>query len=144
VALARMGSTNGIEFSPDGRTLYVNEFDQRQIWAFDVARDGSLKKKRLIAQFPDHGLDGMRCDVEGSLYVARWGKGSIAKLSPEGKLLREVHALGAQPTNLCFGGPDGCTAYVTEAERRRLVSFRVERPGAEWQRIRRMQRKQYR
>jgi sugar lactone lactonase YvrE len=37
-------------------------------------------------------------------------------------------------TNLCFGGPDGRTAYVTEVERRRLVTFRVDRPGVEWQR----------
>jgi sugar lactone lactonase YvrE len=37
-------------------------------------------------------------------------------------------------TNLCFGGPDGRTAYVTEVEHRRLVTFRVDRPGVEWQR----------
>ncbi|MCX6367213.1 MAG: SMP-30/gluconolactonase/LRE family protein, partial [Armatimonadetes bacterium] len=42
--------------------------------------------------------------------------------------------LGEHPTNICFGGPDGRTAYVTEAKQMRLVQFRVDRPGLEWQR----------
>src|SRR5204862_1816225 len=46
-----MGTTNGIEVSPDGKTLYVNESVQRNLWAFDIAVDGALAKKRLIRQF---------------------------------------------------------------------------------------------
>jgi sugar lactone lactonase YvrE len=42
--------------------------------------------------------------------------------------------LGPNPSNLCFGGADGCTVYVTEAHEKRLVSFRVDRPGLEWSR----------
>ena len=64
--------------------------------------------------FPDHGFDGMRCDVDGNLYVTRHGKGTVAKLSPSGKVLREIDVLGKKPSNICFGGPDGRTAYVTE------------------------------
>jgi sugar lactone lactonase YvrE len=49
-------------------------------------------------------------------------------------VLREIDVLGKSPSNLCFGGPDGRTVYVTEVEHRRLVQFRVDRPGLAWQR----------
>lgn len=129
-----MGTTNGIEVSPDGKTLYVNESVQRNVWAFTITAERTLTNKRLLIQFPDHGFDGMRCDVDGSLYITRHGKGTVVKVSPEGKVVREVSVLGARPSNLCFGGPDGCTVYVTEVEHRRLVRFRVDRPGLAWQR----------
>jgi gluconolactonase len=131
---AGMGTTNGIEVSPDGKTLYVNESVQRNVWAFTITPERTLTNKRLLIQFPDHGFDGMRCDVDGSLYITRYGKGTVVKVSPEGKVVREVDVLGARPSNLCFGGPDGCTVYVTEVEHRRLVRFRVDRPGLAWQR----------
>jgi sugar lactone lactonase YvrE len=130
-----MGTTNGIDVSPDGRTLYVNESVQRNIWAFTIAADGSLTDKRLFKKFEDFGFDGMRCDVDGNLYVTRHSKGTVAKLSPKGEVLREIDVLGDSPTNICFGGPDGRTAYVTEAKNRRIVRFRVDRPGLAWQRL---------
>jgi sugar lactone lactonase YvrE len=128
-----MGTTNGIEVSPDGKTLYVNESVQRNIWAFDITADG-ISNKRLLIKFPDFGFDGMRADVDGNLYVTRHGKGTVAIVSPQGKVLREVDVLGTKPSNLCFGGPDGRTVYVTEVDSQRLVQFRTERPGLEWQR----------
>lgn len=132
-----MGTTNGIELSPDGTTLYVNESVQRNVWAFRVTPERRLSGKRLLRQFPDHGFDGMRCDVDGNLYLTRHGKGTVVKLSPAGEVLREIDVLGSKPSNLCFGGPDGRTVYVTEVEHRRLVRFRVDRPGLEWARWRR-------
>ncbi len=127
-----MGTANGIEVSPDGKTLYVNESDQRNVWAFAIAKNGDLSDKRLLAKFTDFGFDGMRCDVDGNLYIARHGKGTIAKLSPKGEVLREIDVLGKMPSNVCFGGPDGRTVYVTEVEHTRLVQFRVDRPGLSW------------
>ena len=47
-------------------------------------------------------------------------------------VLRDIDVLGEHPSNLCFGGPDGRTVYVTEAKEKRIVSFRVDRPGLEW------------
>jgi sugar lactone lactonase YvrE len=129
-----MGSTNGIDVSPDGHTLYVNESGQRNVWAFKIGRDKSLSDKRLVIQFADGSLDGMRCDKDGNLYISRPLKGAVDVVSPEGKLLRSVDVLGKRPTNLGFGGPDGRTCYVTEAEKGRLVQFRTERPGLEWRR----------
>ena len=136
LAAGDMGTTNGIEVSPDGRTLYVNESVQRNIWAFSIGTDGTLSGKRLVKRFDDYGFDGMRCDVDGNLYVTRHGKGTVVKLSPAGEVLREVDVLGPSPTNICFGGPDGRTAYVSEAKECRLVQFRVDRPGLAWQRWR--------
>jgi len=129
-----MGTTNGIEVSPDGKTLYVNESVQRNIWAFTITGEKTLADKRLFARFDDFGFDGMRCDIDGNLYVTRHGKGTVVKVSPAGKVLREIDVLGDKPSNLCFGGPDGKTVYVTEVEHTRLVAFRVDRPGLEWER----------
>ncbi|MCA9061409.1 MAG: SMP-30/gluconolactonase/LRE family protein [Planctomycetaceae bacterium] len=127
-----MGTTNGIEVSPNGTTLFVNESVQRNVWAFDITEEKTLRNKRLIRQFEDHGFDGMRCDVDGNLYITRYGKGTVVKMTPTGEILQEIPVLGAKPSNLCFGGPDGCTIYVTEVESARLVSFRVDRPGRAW------------
>jgi len=129
----KLGTTNGIEVSPDGKTLYVNESVQRGVWAFPIEGE-KLGEKKLLKQFDDHGFDGMRCDVDGNLYVTRHGKGTVVKLSPAGEVLQEIEVLGKHPSNLCFGGPDGRTVYVTEVEHTRLVQFRVDKPGLEWQR----------
>lgn len=131
-----MGTSNGIEVSPDERTLYVNESVQRNVWSFTIAPDRSLTNKRLLKKFDDFGFDGMRCDVDGNLYITRHSKGTVVKLSPTGEVLKEINVLGAKPSNLCFGGPDGRTIYVTEVEHARLVQFRVDRPGLAWQRWR--------
>jgi sugar lactone lactonase YvrE len=134
LAAGGMGTTNGIEVSPDGKTLYVNESVQRNVWAFKIGADGELSDKRLVKKFDDHGFDGMRCDVDGNLHITRYGKGTVAVLSPAGKVLREVDVLGDAPSNLCFGGRDGRTVYVTEVKKQRLVQFRVDRPGLAWKR----------
>lgn len=130
-----MGTTNGIEVSPDGRTLYVNESVQRNVWAFDITPERTLTNKRLVKKFPDHGFDGMRCDVDGNLYITRYGAGHVVKMTPAGRILQTIDVLGPRPSNLCFGGPDGRTVYVTEVEAQRLVAFRVDRPGLSWQRL---------
>jgi sugar lactone lactonase YvrE len=127
-----MGTTNGIEPSPDERTLYVNESVQRRIWAFDITPQG-LANKRLLIEFPDHGLDGMRCDVDGKLWVTRYGKGMVVCLDPQGAVVQEVQLQGSRPSNLCFGGEDGCTVYVTEVDHGTIEAFQAPRPGREFQ-----------
>jgi gluconolactonase len=135
LAADRQGTSNGIEVSPDGKTLYVNESDQKNIWRFTIRPDKTLADRQLIRKFSDHGFDGMRCDVDGNLYVCRYGKGTVVKLTPQGDVLREIDVLGKRPSNLCFGGPDGRSVYVTEVEHTRLVTFRVDRPGLAWERF---------
>jgi sugar lactone lactonase YvrE len=135
LAAADMGTTNGIEVSPNGKTLYVNESKQLSIWAFTIAADGTLHDKRLFKKFDDFSFDGQRCDIDGNLYVARYSKGVVVKISPEGKILEEIKVLGAKPSNLCFGGKDGRTIFVCEVEHGRLVHFRVDKPGLAWVRL---------
>lgn len=124
-----MGTTNGIELSPDEKTLYVNESVQRKIWAFDVSADGNLSNKRLFYTFKDFGMDGMKCDKNGNLYVTRYGKGAIAILSPRGVLFREVKMKGKNTSNLTFGGKDGRTVFVTLQDRKCIETFRNDVPG---------------
>lgn len=126
-----MGTTNGVEVSPGGKHLYVNESVQRTVWVYDLLADGGVTNKRLLIAFDDHGLDGMRTDVKGNLYIARYGAGVVAIVSPEGKVLREVALKGRKPTNVAFGGPDGRTVYVTLQDRGAIEAFRAEYPGRE-------------
>jgi len=129
---ADMGTTNGIEVDYGEGTLYVNETVQRTIWAYDLSPEGEISHKRLLIQFSDYGLDGMRCDIEGNIYVARHGKGTIAKVSPEGKVVAEIQLSGKNCTNVAFGGSDGRTVYVTVADRGNIESFRADLPGRSW------------
>ena len=130
---ADMGTTNGIEVSPDEKVLYVNESAQRNVWAYDLSPEGEVRNKRLLIQFPDFNMDGMRCDIEGNLYITRHGKGTVAKLSPAGEVLLEVQLTGQLCSNIAFGGPDGCTCYVTMADRGNVEVFRADLPGRSWQ-----------
>ncbi|WP_247237284.1 SMP-30/gluconolactonase/LRE family protein [Telluribacter sp. SYSU D00476] len=127
-----MGTTNGIEVSPDEKTLYVNESVQRNVWAFDLAPDGTLSNKRLLIQFEDGGMDGMRCDVEGNLYITRHGKGEVAVVSPQGKLLRTIPTIGKKVSNISFGGRNGKTCYITLQDRGCLETFKSKVAGREW------------
>ena len=124
-----MGTTNGIEVSSDGRRLYVNESVQRKVWRYALSADGKISAKTLLIEFADHGLDGMRCDDQGNLYIARYGAGVVAVVSPQGELLREVALKGSKPTNVAFGGADGRTVYVTLQDRGAIEAFRAEHPG---------------
>ena len=130
---ADMGTTNGIEVSPDEKVLYVNESAQRNVWAYDLSPEGEVSDKRLLIQFPDFNMDGMRCDIEGNLYITRHGKGTVAKLSPAGEVLLEIELTGQLCSNIAFGGPDGCTCYVTMADRGNVEVFRADLPGRSWQ-----------
>lgn len=124
---------NGVEVGPDERTLYVNEARTHDIWAYDLSPAGAIGNRRHLARLGGVGdLDGMRCDVEGNLYVTQYGNRTVAVVSPDGQLLREVTLSGLNPSNIAFGGADGRTAYATEVEWGRIVTFRVEHPGREW------------
>ena len=127
-----MGTTNGIELSPDEKILYVNESVQHNIWAFDVDGHGNIGNKRLFHKFDDFGMDGMKCDRDGNLYVCRHGKGTIAVFSPSGKLLREVALKGKKVSNIVFGGIDGRTCYLTLQDRKAMEMFRSEVAGRKW------------
>lgn len=135
VAADHLGTTNGLTLSPDGRWLYVAETVQRRIRVFEVGDGGALDGGRVLVEFPRHKLDGLRADVDGNLYVARYGAGEIAVVAPSGEVRRTVRLKGAYPTNLTFGGEDGRRMFVTVDKRGLVESFRVPRPGADWVRL---------
>ena len=95
IAADRQGTSNGIEVSPDGKTLYVNESDQKNIFRFTITADHRLVDRKLIRRFKDHGFDGMRCDVDGNLYICRYGNGTVVKMTPAGQ----------SPARSCHPGP---------------------------------------
>jgi sugar lactone lactonase YvrE len=123
---SRMGTTNGVAVSPNNNILYVNESVQRNVWQYQLDNEGNISNKELLINFADHGLDGMRTDQKGNLYIARYGKGVIAVISPQGILLREVALKGRFPTNVAFGGINGKQVFVTMQKRGAIESFFIE------------------
>lgn len=111
-----MGTTNGVEVSPDGKFLYVNESIQRNVWVYDILPDGKISGKRLFYKFDDYGMDGMRCDPAGNLYITRHGKGTVVRISPAGSITAEYMLKGKLPTNITFSN-DYKKAYITLADR---------------------------
>jgi DNA-binding beta-propeller fold protein YncE len=111
-----MGTTNGIEVSPDGKRLYVNESVQRKIWVYDIKRDGTVENKKLFMTFTDFGMDGMRCDSAGNLYVTRHGKGTLLIISPRAVTLQEISLKGKLCSNVVLS-LDEKRAYITMADR---------------------------
>jgi len=102
---------NGLCFSPDESKLYIADSGEpKHIRVFDVNSDGTLSGGKVFAALDKGGPDGMRCDTEGRLWTSS-GDGAQV-FSPEGKLLARV-LLPKGGANLCFGGPEGSTLYIT-------------------------------
>jgi sugar lactone lactonase YvrE len=127
----KMGTTNGIDLSPDGKTLYVDESETRELWAYRLDGD-KLAAPRLVKKFADFSLDGLRVDMDGQIFVARILKGTVVVLGPDGKIRREIALQAKEPTNLAFGGPDGRTVFVTQRQGGFIEAFGVARPGREF------------
>ncbi len=129
---AEMGTTNGIDVSPDGKNLYVNESVQRKIWRFDLDAEGNTSNKTLFYEFSDFGMDGMRFDKQGNLYVCRYDAGKVVVINMEGNIIREVILKGKKPSNIAFGGKDGKQCFVTLQDRGCIETFIAENPGRDF------------
>ena len=126
---ADMGTTNGVEVAQGDQFLYVNESVQRRIWRYGLGESGVPENKTLFYSFDKHGLDGMRSDNQGNLYVARYGAGEVAVISPEGELIGQYRLKGQYPTNVAFGGCDGKTLFVTMQKRGAIEKLKVDTVG---------------
>jgi len=114
----KMGTTNGIEVSPDGKLLYVNESIKRVVWVYDIIEGGKVSNKRVFYRFDDFGMDGMRCDKWGNLFITRHGKGTVVIISPDGKFLKEIALKGKLSSNIALSIKGRkVTCYVTMADR---------------------------
>jgi gluconolactonase len=118
------GRPNGIAFSPNGRILYVDNSDDRNVRAYDVDRNGEVSNERVVVSNIEGVPDGMKVDEKGNLYITAKG---IAVYTPEGKLLQTID-LSETPANCAFGDPDLQTLYITA--RTSLYRIRLNVKGA--------------
>ena len=132
------GGANGIGLSPGGDMLYVAETETGRLWAFDVLGPGELRKDpwpsphggRLLAQLPGFKrLDSLAVTASGNICVATLVSGEITTVSPSGETLGVLALPDRMPTNICFGGPDLRTAWVTLSTTGKLVSMPWGEPG---------------
>ena len=138
-AVFPVDSPNGIALSPDGRTLYAAETLSARIWSWDLTAPGQLAHGprnllggtgRLVAGLGGLQLcDSMAVDAEGNLHVATIPHG-ISVISPDGRLLAQIAMPEPFATNICFGGPNQRTAFVTLSSTGRVVAFESAWAGA--------------
>ncbi|KAA1014556.1 SMP-30/gluconolactonase/LRE family protein [Paraburkholderia panacisoli] len=129
---------NGVGLSPDGRTLYVSETETSRLWSYPVLGPGELGHEpwpspnggRLV-----HGLagfqrfDSLAVEENGNICVATLVRGGISVFSPHGELLEFHEAPEGYCTNICFGGADRCTAFITLSGYGQLFAARWPRAG---------------
>jgi len=114
---------NGLATSPEGNTLYVTNSDERNIRAYDIAKDGSLQNERMFVAATEGVPDGIDVDEKGNVYVAAAG---VFIYSPKGERLVKID-LAEKPSNLAFGDGDLKSLYVTA--RSTLYRVRMEAKG---------------
>jgi sugar lactone lactonase YvrE len=116
VVLDKLGVSNGIGWSPDGRLMYHIDSAERRIDVFDFDRDtGEATNRRPLAQVHRGLPDGLTVDSSGAVWVALFGGAAVHRYTPDGVLDLELELPVGQPTACCFGGPDFTDLYVTSA-----------------------------
>ena len=116
---------NGIIGTPDGKTLYVADIDAGKTYRYDIAPDGSLTGKTLVAE---HGSDGMTLDSEGNLYLTGDG---VLVLDREGRQIEHIPVPDERWTsNVSFGGKDRQTLFITASTGLYGVRMRVKGANA--------------
>jgi sugar lactone lactonase YvrE len=134
--------SNGLAFSPDGRTLYWSDTTSHRIFALDLdPLEGTLSRQRVFAQFPlrapDQPLasyggrpDGAAVDSEGAYWVAMYEGQRLLRLAPDGTLLQDLPLPVRCPTMPCFGDADLRTLYLTTACHKRPAEELAAQPLA--------------
>ncbi|WP_421994430.1 SMP-30/gluconolactonase/LRE family protein [Reyranella sp.] len=131
-------SPNGCALSPDGKTLYVADTESASLLAFAVEGPGRLAKPAPFAHHSGRVLGGLpgpaRFDSiavleNGNICVATLTTGHITEFSPDGKVVRAVKMPDIYPTNICFGGSDRRTAYITLSDSGQLGTMQWATPG---------------
>ena len=138
-AIFPMDGPNGVGLSPDDRTLYVAESWSGRVWSFEITGPGQVR--RMVGPVPwERGhllcglggysvLDSLAIDSAGNVCVADIPYGGITVISPQGKVIEQHSMPDIFVTNICFGGPDLRTAYITLSSSGELVSMQWPRPG---------------
>ncbi len=133
-----LDGANGIGLSPDGNTLYVAETYGSHVWGFKVKAPGEIEPGTsmhpgggdLVGRAgPGQFLDSLAVDGSGRICVASPGGSAVLAFAPEGGAVEVVSFPDLMTTNICFGGPDLRTAYVTQSMSGRLVKVDWPVPG---------------
>jgi gluconolactonase len=122
---------NGVGLSPDGNSLYVAETFISQVTRFDLEAPGRIRRARrtmnggtVIGRAgPNQFLDSLAVDTAGNVCVASPGGGGIVIFAADGSSQRHVPLPDFMTTNICFGGPDLCMAFITLSGSGRLISM---------------------
>lgn len=110
---------NGVIGRPDGSVLYVADIRARETFAYDIQQDGSLKNKRLFCQL---GSDGMTIDNEGNVYLT--GNG-VTVFNKSGEQIKHIPIAARWTANVCFGGQDRHTLFITASQSLYSLQMRV-------------------
>jgi gluconolactonase len=127
---------NGVGLSPDGGQVYVAETDTGHLWAYDILEPGVAARPaphggRYLAGPPGFACyDSMALEESGNLCVASLIIGGITTVAPDGKLVDFVPLPDPLTTNICFGGEEMQTAFVTLSGSGKLVKMPWPRRGA--------------
>lgn len=116
---------NGIIGTPDGRGLYVADIGARKTYRYSIQADGSLKDKTLFCPL---GSDGMTIDDQGNVYLT--GKG-VSVFDPAGKEIEHIDVPEGWTANVCFGGKDGHTLFITASKGLYALQMRVKGVGSQ-------------
>ena len=111
---------NGITGTPDGKNLFVADMGANKTWRYDIQPDGSLTNKTLICAL---GSDGMTIDAEGNLYLT--GRG-VTVFDKTGKQIDHIDVPESWTANVCFGGPDRQTLFITASKSLYSIQLRVK------------------
>lgn len=125
--------SNGLDWSPDGRTFYWVDTPTGGVDAFDMdPAAGTLSNRRRAVAIPaDQGRpDGLTVDAQGCLWVALYGGWAVRRYTPDGELLAVVGLPVAQVTSVAFGGADLSTLFVTTARQNLTPGDLAGQPAA--------------
>ncbi len=125
--------SNGIDWSPDGRTMYFIDTPTQRVDAFDFDPAGGRisARRSLISIDPaDGGPDGLTVDADGYVWVALWGGWSVRRYTPEGRPEREIRLPAAHVTSLAFGGAHLDELFITTAWEGLATEQRAAQPEA--------------
>ncbi|MDP9105089.1 MAG: SMP-30/gluconolactonase/LRE family protein [Candidatus Eremiobacteraeota bacterium] len=126
--------SNGLAWSADERTMYHADTMAREVWAYDVLDidAGILGERRTFARVeaPRGGPDGAATDTDGCYWSAVYGAGKIVRLTPDGRVEREVQLPVRNVTMIAFGGANLRTAYVTSSAKPFSTDVRSDEPHA--------------
>ncbi len=116
VLLDHLQISNGMGFSPDGRTLYHTDSVPSVITAYDYTPDGPLRNPRIVLSLdPSIDPDGMTVDKFGNLWIVLWGGAKVIVCTPDGEQISEYEIGAKQCSSICFGGSTLSDAFVTSA-----------------------------